>query len=134
MREPKSNSWIFVVSIVIVFQLTISVCLAQKHQPNTQEIGVTSYSLDHGLNEDYIKCTAQDSSGYIYVGTRNGLFKFDSYTFTRINLFKSTAKATLVHFIHIDQQGNVWVGTNKGIKRKKAKESNSNRFLNLTTE
>ncbi|MCT4644924.1 MAG: hypothetical protein N4A74_08060, partial [Carboxylicivirga sp.] len=123
MREPKSNSWIFVVSIVIVFQLTISVCLAQKHQPNTQEIGVTSYSLDHGLNEDYIKCTAQDSSGYIYVGTRNGLFKFDSYTFTRINLFKSTAKATLVHFIHVDQQGNVWVGTNKGIKRKKAKES-----------
>ena len=37
-------------------------------------------TLENGLPENYPRCILQDNSGYIWIGTQNGLVRYDGYT------------------------------------------------------
>lgn len=49
-------------------------------------ISVKHYSIEDGLSQSKIQSILQDKEGYIWLGTWNGLEKFDGYTFKTINL------------------------------------------------
>ena len=38
-------------------------------------------SVDKGLSQSTVYCTYQDSQGFIWVGTEDGLNKYDGYSF-----------------------------------------------------
>jgi ligand-binding sensor domain-containing protein len=46
-----------------------------------------NYTTAEGLPNNYIRCTYQDHKGYLWVGTRHGLSKFDGYSFTNYDRF-----------------------------------------------
>jgi ligand-binding sensor domain-containing protein len=46
-----------------------------------------NYTTAEGLPNNYIRCTLQDNTGYLWVGTRHGLSRFDGYTFTNYDRF-----------------------------------------------
>ena len=59
-------------------------------------ISVKHYSIEDGLSQSKIQSILQDKEGYIWLGTWNGLEKFDGYTFKNYKSYP-TDKVRLQH-------------------------------------
>ncbi len=71
------------------------------------------------LSNTNITSICQDKSGYIWIGTENGLNRFDGYKFTvyKNNPQDSTSLMfNIVNKVFCDKSGNLWVGTNTGMQ------------------
>ncbi len=78
---------------------------------------VTQISTDKGLSNNQVNAVLQDSKGFMWFGTAEGLNRYDGYEFV---VFKNIAgDASSLSDNHIlslyeDQQKNLWIGTLKG--------------------
>jgi signal transduction histidine kinase/ligand-binding sensor domain-containing protein/DNA-binding response OmpR family regulator len=74
--------------------------------------------MTHGLPYSAVRSLYQTEDGYLWLGTRAGISRFDSVTFNNFNpvdMF-GTAVAEVTFFTE-DAQHRLWVGTRKGIVR-----------------
>jgi len=69
-----------------------------------------NYSVKEGLPNNYALSFAQDKFGFIWMGTSNGLSRFDGLHFT--NYFKTSDSSSLydnlVRTLAADNYGRVW--------------------------
>ncbi|MCF6240157.1 MAG: ATP-binding protein [Bacteroidales bacterium] len=77
-----------------------------------------NYSSEKGLSQNSISCFAQDQFGYIWMGTENGLNKFDGYQI--INYFEETNNANslssgAINDICVDNENRIWIATSNGL-------------------
>ena len=85
----------------------------------------TGYRFMHltsrdGLPHQQVEALAQDRWGNIWIGTRNGLCRYDGYRITtyRHRVGDNTSiKHSYVHYIFVDSKGRIWVGTENGVSR-----------------
>ena len=74
-------------------------------------------SLDQGLSQSVVLCIFQDSKGFMWFGTQDGLNRHDGYEFV---VYKHdpenphSLSDNLVQSIHEDESGVLWIGTNGG--------------------
>ena len=71
-----------------------------------------------GLSSPRILSIAQDSTGFVWLGTDEGLNRYDGYKniVYRSNIFdEKTLSGNRVWITHIDQNNTVWVGTDRGV-------------------
>jgi signal transduction histidine kinase/CheY-like chemotaxis protein/ligand-binding sensor domain-containing protein/AraC-like DNA-binding protein len=71
------------------------------------------------IKNDDILSLFTDLSGYIWVGSSNGIFSLlpisaDSVRLAELNI-QSDLSSTSIHAIHLDNLGNLWVTTNLGL-------------------
>lgn len=75
------------------------------------------FGIDNGLSNQIVTCTLRDGAGYLWVGTENGLNRFDGYGFKHF-LPDQNNKASLqdgsITTLFEDGKGNLWVGTKTG--------------------
>jgi ligand-binding sensor domain-containing protein/signal transduction histidine kinase len=86
--------------------------------PNTygqrQHIRFSRLGTDQGLSHSNGTCILQDSRGFIWIGTRDGLNRYDGYRFT---IFRSKAgdagslSNSFISAMAEDRQGALWIGT-----------------------
>ena len=60
----------------------------------------------------------QDSSGFVWIGTDEGLNRYDGHSNTvyRSNIFdEKTISGNRIWIVHTDQENTVWVGTDRGV-------------------
>jgi ligand-binding sensor domain-containing protein/DNA-binding CsgD family transcriptional regulator len=72
-------------------------------------------SLNEGLPNIPINCIVQDSYGYIWLGTTEGLFKYNGYTFTKFAYSANDSTTIADNFINCiveDADKNLLIGTN----------------------
>ena len=83
------------------------------------------------LSSTLITCITQDRQGYIWVGTQNGLNRFDGYRF-KTYLHRTDHPRSLSHnnvqALFVDSDGQLWVGTVKGLARYDAATDDFERF------
>lgn len=79
----------------------------------SQSLSVRNYSEKNGLPSPIVYCIYQDSRGYLWMGTYNGLSRFDGVTFKNFEL-ENGLTDNLINTILEDRQGNIWIGTEKG--------------------
>ncbi len=85
--------------------------------PVENNLNFDFYSQEHGLSSNQIHCIFQDSKGWMWFGTTQGVCRFDGYKFT---VFKndpedpSSLKGNLVRTIFEDHKGDLWIGTENG--------------------
>lgn len=76
------------------------------------------YQVDDGLAHNAVTAIIQDSKGLIWIGTRDGINRFDGYTFktceNKKNKFGRIGN-NVINTIAEDKNGMIWVGTGKGL-------------------
>jgi len=97
---------------LIFYFLIISSLKAQTQSRFLEKIGIES-----GLSSNYPNSIIQDSKGFIWIGTNNGLNRYDGYQY---KVFKYDANNTntisdnLINDLLEDSKGNIWIGTSGG--------------------
>ena len=74
-------------------------------------------SLEKGLSENTINCILQDSRGFMWFGTMDGLNKYDGYTFTTYKPDPEDPNSlndNWIQWICEDRSGVLWIGTWNG--------------------
>ena len=117
-------------TIVLIFLLFLSLGIS------AQRFDFTHYSVSDGLSQSVVKCIFQDSEGYIWIGTQDGLNKFDGKTFTKYR--KSPAdtnsiSGSWIYDISEDKQGYLWIATRKGLNRFDKQSETFTHYLNKPT-
>lgn len=73
--------------------------------------------LDDGLSQQNVKVIAQDPSGFMWLGTEDGLNRYDGYTFQHIRHERGNSASLPNNYINdvaLDAAGNLWVATAGG--------------------
>ena len=83
----------------------------------TRAIGVVRISVDDGLSESAVTQIVQDSRGFMWFGTQDGLNRYDGHSFRvyRNDPADSTSLSdNYITALGLDPGGSIWVGTNSG--------------------
>ena len=85
---------------------------------NEEKIEFDIKNTKQGLSDNDISYIANDGHGFLWLGTNEGLNRYDGYEFKtyQSNFFDSTAlSGNVIWSIFKDSDGDIWVGTDKGI-------------------
>lgn len=101
--------------IWITFLLVIA--LSGVAAASNADIYFRHISLEQGLSQTYVFCIFEDSKGFMWFGTQDGLNKYDGYDFKIYrpepgNL--NSISHNQVFSIHEDKDGIMWIATNGG--------------------
>jgi ligand-binding sensor domain-containing protein/signal transduction histidine kinase len=73
---------------------------------------VDSWGKDDGLPQSSVISLAQTPDGYLWLGTLNGLVRFDGNSFTHFNVANTPdLPANGIIFLFEDSHSNLWIGT-----------------------
>ena len=92
----------------------------------------TKFLSRQGFTQNSATSLLQDSRGFIWIGTVNGLFRYDGYEF-KVMRHQIGNRNSLVYnnvkFMEEDRFGNIWIGTPKGLAKY---DSGKDRFSVIT--
>jgi len=71
------------------------------------------YSAEQGLEQQYVYAICQDNSGYIWIGTGDGLYSFDGFEFRRYSREEGLGD-NFISTLFCDKNGRVWIGHQNG--------------------
>ena len=101
---------------------------------NGQYIHTRTYTEEDGLAPGIVNIISQDQYGYTWIGTRNGLSKFDGRSFTTyfgdVSDSLSLKNSEIFDLCHTDK-GNIWIATSGGLSYYNRK---TNLFKNYNQE
>lgn len=102
----------------INLSIILSVLLLTLASAQAQYYYFKNYGVGQGLSSNTITSIIQDRKGFIWLGSRNGLNRFDGTTF---RIFRNSSKDTTtlgsnsILSLFEDEKEQIWVGTTKGI-------------------
>jgi signal transduction histidine kinase/ligand-binding sensor domain-containing protein/DNA-binding response OmpR family regulator len=109
---------IWLVLLVSLFFFDVLLLQAQVY-PGTN-FRFDRLTHEDGLSSNFIGAVIQDSRGFLWVGTSNGLNRYDGYQFKQyryhINELPGLGQG-YVNAIFEDSRKNLWIGTENGLSR-----------------
>jgi ligand-binding sensor domain-containing protein/signal transduction histidine kinase len=75
------------------------------------------WRAESGLPQNTVTSVTQSRDGYLWIGTEEGLVRFDGIAFATFNADNSALRNNLVLAVREDRQGALWVGTKGGLTR-----------------
>ena len=75
-------------------------------------------SIDEGLSNEYVTTIFQDSKGYMWIGTKDGLNRYDGEKIKIYNCKfedKNSLSSTYIFDVEEDSHGNIWIATDHGL-------------------
>jgi signal transduction histidine kinase/ligand-binding sensor domain-containing protein/DNA-binding response OmpR family regulator len=103
----KFNSFYFQIIFFIAFSFSAE----------SQQIHFRHLSIDDGLSQNAVLSILQDSHGYMWFGTKDGLNRYDGYNF---RIFQNdthdsaSISSNYICSIFEDSRGKIWIGTLAG--------------------
>lgn len=99
--------------VTIVLCFFVSLSHASKYR-------FKHFTTDNGLPENTGQALLQDARGFIWIGTQNGLARFDGFDFTMFKNIVGDATSlsnNQVEGLLQDKDGSIWVATRNGLNR-----------------
>ncbi|MBU8891837.1 MAG: SpoIIE family protein phosphatase [Bacteroidales bacterium] len=109
-----------ITSYILFLFFTGFFSLFQITKSHSQNINVDYFTIENGLSQTSVNCLIQDSRGFIWIGTQDGLNKYDGYSFKILKNQPSDSNSlsgSYINCIYEDSEGNIWVGTNRGLNK-----------------
>lgn len=79
-------------------------------QAQETRVLVEQISTEEGLSNRFVRSIFQDSKGFMWIGTKIGLNRYDGYQFKIFNQKNSALKSDHIEQIWEDADSNLWVG------------------------
>lgn len=79
-----------------------------------------NFTLPGPAGSNAIRCLAEDSQGYLWVGTANGVFRLDTYAqdpLANLLTYRQGLSSGNVYLLALDERQNLWIGTEQGVDR-----------------
>lgn len=96
----------FIIYLTLIFLNSINLI----SQYDYRNIRFKKFTPENGLTGTEIKDIVQDSLGFIWIGTNEGLIRFDGYEFKTI-VDTNYASAFPIFCMTIDFKGRIWIGS-----------------------
>ncbi|MBL7996336.1 response regulator [bacterium] len=112
MKLTMQKGLIRLILPVIVILGLESACTAQE-----LEIDFERITIEQGLSQSSINCIIQDSRGFMWFGTQDGLNRYDGYDFMvykRSSVDTFTLSSNWITSLFEDVSGSIWIGTQGG--------------------
>jgi signal transduction histidine kinase/ligand-binding sensor domain-containing protein len=77
----------------------------------------TVWTQAQGLPQDTIRAIAQTQDGYLWLGTDEGLVRFDGYEFVTYTKADGSLPSDDVIALTVGRSGTLWIGTSDGLSR-----------------
>jgi signal transduction histidine kinase/ligand-binding sensor domain-containing protein len=101
---------ILFVQITLAFYLLINPCAVQG------QYFFKKLTEENGLSDNRVTCFLKDRTGFLWIGTRNGLNRYDGHSF---KIFKpapgNSISNEVINDIVQDSSGKIWVATMAGL-------------------
>ena len=118
-----------IIHLVILFGLIA--CLKVFAQQKNIEFELIS--IEEGLSQSGVNCILQDSRGFMWFGTGDGLNRYDGNTFEVYKHDPDNADSLSnndVLALFEDKSGTLWIGTRRGLNKYNARDETFTRWLN----
>ena len=89
-----------------------------------------------GLSQNEVRCIHQDKSGFLWIGTQDGLNRYDGYEFKKYAkspFDKNSLCNDRINVITENSKGNLWIGTDDGLDLFNIQKNNFTNFNHLLT-
>ena len=107
----KALSKVRYINIIIVFLLSCQWIYAEQFR-------FIHYEVENGLSSNTVRSITQDSQGFMWFGTENGLNRFDGYNFKIFKNIVGDSTSIGNNYIYSlleDSDKTFWVGTDEGL-------------------
>ncbi|MGL5245901.1 MAG: ligand-binding sensor domain-containing protein, partial [Sarcina sp.] len=107
------------VKVILVTVILISI-IPIKVMAKASPIEFSNITVNDGLSQSNVEYIFQDSKGYIWIGTADGLNKYNGYEFKTYRYNENLPNSILGSHIYVikeDDEGNIWVGTSNGLSK-----------------
>ncbi len=87
---------------------------------HSQRLAFNHLSVENGLSQNSVLCIAKDSAGFMWLGTRNGLNRYDSrhfLTFRNIPGQPGSISNNYILSLLYDKRNHLWAGTRNGLNQ-----------------
>lgn len=101
-------------SITLVTLLLICQCLLAQHR----NYNIYNLSSDNGLPTNDFQFAYQDSYGFLWLASYDGLFRWDGYSFKKYNHDEENPKSlshNIIYSVFEDAERRLWIGTIEGL-------------------
>ena len=118
IKPNKNNQDILVGKHFFKKRILILCCLMMFSATNLWAQSGKLFNTDTQLSSDLVTQVYQDTNGFIWIATRNGLNVYDGYNFTikkKDANDKHSLNTNYINCIAQDQEGYLLLGTNKGL-------------------
>ena len=102
------------ISNCLLYLLGVNILHAQN------DLGFEHLTTENGLSENVVYSIFQDSKGFLWIGTHDGLNRYDGYGFKKFRYNPSDSNSlpgNSISCICEDGQGNIWFVTSGGLCR-----------------
>lgn len=94
-----------------------------------QSLKFEHFGTREGLTQINVNCIIQDSRGFMWIGSRNGLNRYDGYkfiTFRNDSQDENSLSNNMITDMAEDRDGNIWIATQNGLNMY---ERNTGKFV-----
>lgn len=116
MRRLRCVHWLSLVFPLLLG--SIATTFALDSQRELSQLNHEVWLTENGLPQNTVHAIAQTSDGYIWIGTEEGLARFDGVKFTIFDKQNTPEfKNNYIRTLLADRQGALWIGTAQGLVR-----------------
>jgi ligand-binding sensor domain-containing protein len=105
------------VGLATIFFLLLPMVARAQDGVGARQVRFRTYTPSDGLSQATARALVQDRDGFVWIGTQDGLNRFDGYSF-RVYKHDRNDPTTLSHnhvwALLADADGSVWIGTQAG--------------------
>ncbi len=80
---------------------------------HSQSLDFINFDSNKGLPQNFVYCMAQDHSGYLWIGTGEGLVRYDGINFNTYTV-RDSLTSDFIHSIYVDHKNTIWIGHKNG--------------------